>query len=56
MRSIVETNYRDRVFHIEDLVKTEMSDEYWWLRTLIGKDSVTSTYHMPEIMDVEHET
>ena len=51
--STVEKDYRDRVFLIKGLVKTEVKDEYWLLRAWIEEDPYAASYHMPEISDVE---
>ena len=51
--STVEKDYRDRVFLIKGLVKTEVKDEYWLLRDSIEEDPYTVSYDMPEISDVE---
>ena len=51
--STFEKDYRDRVFLIKCLVKTEVKDEYWLLRASIEEDPYTVSYDMPEISDVE---
>ena len=51
--STVEKDYRDRVFLIKGLVKTEVKDEYWLLRASIEENPYTVSYDMPEISDVE---
>ena len=53
MGSTFEKDYRDRVFLIKGLVKTEVKDEYWLLRASIKEDPYTVSYDMPEISDVE---
>ena len=51
--STVEKDYRDRVFLIKGLVKTEVKDEYLLLRASIEENPYTVSYDMPEISDVE---
>ena len=51
--STFEKDYRDRVFLIKGLVKTEVKDEYWLLRASIEEYPYTVSYDMPEISDVE---
>ena len=51
--STVEKEYRDRVFLIKGLVKTEVTDEYWLLRAWIEEDPYAASYHMPEIPHAE---
>ena len=51
--STVEKDYRDRVFLIKGLVKTEVKDEYWLLMASIEEYPYTVSYDMPEISDVE---
>ena len=53
LRSIVEKDYRDRVFLIKGLVKTEVQDEYWLLWASVEEGPYADSYHMPEISDVE---
>ena len=51
--SRVEKYYRDRVFLIKGLVKTEVKDEYRLIRASIEEDPSAASYDMPEIFDVE---
>ena len=53
MRSIVEKDYRVRVFLIKALVKTEVKDEYWLLGASVDEGPYADFYDMPEISDVE---
>ena len=53
LRSIFEKDYRDRVFLIKGLVKTEVEDEYWLLATSIEEGPHADSYDMPEISNVE---
>ena len=53
MGSTVEKDYRDRVFLIKGLVKTEVKDEYWLLRASIAEGPYAGSYDLPEISDVE---
>ena len=53
LRSIVEKDYRDRVFLIKGLVKTEVKDEYWLLGASVEEGPYADSYDMPEISDVE---
>ena len=50
---MVEKYYRDRLFLIKGLVKTEVKDEYRLIRASIEEDSSAASYDMPEISDVE---
>ncbi len=52
LRSIVEKDYRVRVFLIKALVKTEVKDEYWLLGASIDEGPYADFYDMPEISDV----
>ena len=49
----VEKYYRDRLFLIKGLVKTEVKDEYRLIRASIEEDPSAASYDMPEISDVE---
>ena len=51
--STFEKYYRDRLFLIKGLVKTEVKDEYRLIRASIEEDSSAASYDMPEISDVE---
>ena len=51
--STVEKYYRDRLFLIKGLVKTEVKDEYRLIRASIEEDPSAASYDMPEISDVE---
>ena len=51
--SMVEKYYRDRLFLIKGLVKTEVKDEYRLIRASIEEDPSAASYDMPEISDVE---
>ena len=51
--STVEKYYRDRLFLIKGLVKTEVKDEYRLIRVSIEEDPSADSYDMPEISDVE---
>ena len=51
--STVEKYYRDRLFLIKGLVKTEVKDEYRLIRASIEEDSSAASYDMPEISDIE---
>ena len=53
MGSTVKKDYRDRVFLIKRLVKTEADDEYWLLATASDEGPYADFYDMPEISDVE---
>ena len=53
MGSTVEKYYRDRLFLIKGLVKTEVKDEYRLIRASIEEDPSAASYDMPEISDVE---
>ena len=53
MRLIVEKDYRDRVFLIKGLVKTEVKDEYWLLGASVEEGPYSDSYDMSEISDVE---
>ena len=53
MGSTVEKYYRDRLFLIKGLVKTEVKDEYRLIRASIEEDPYAASYDMPEISDVE---
>ena len=53
MGSMVEKYYRDRLFLIKGLVKTEVKDEYRLIRASIEEDPSVASYDMPEISDVE---
>ena len=50
---MVEKYYRDRLFLIKGLVKTEVKDEYRLIRASIEEDPSAASYDMPEISDVE---
>ena len=50
---MVEKYYRDRLFLIKGLVKTEVKDEYRLIRASIEEDPSAASYDMPEIFDVE---
>ena len=50
---MVEKYYRDRVFLIKGLVKTEVKDEYRLIRASIEEDPSAASYDMPEISDIE---
>ena len=51
--STVEKYYRDRLFLIKGLVKTEVKDEYRLIRASIEEDPSAASYDMPEISDIE---
>jgi len=51
--SMVEKYYRDRLFLIKGLVKTEVKDEYRLIRASIEEGHSAASYDMPEISDVE---
>ena len=53
MGSTVEKYYRDRLFLIKGLVKTEVKDEYRLIRDSIQEDPSAASYDMPEISDIE---
>ena len=50
---MVEKYYRDRLFLIKGLVKTEVKDEYRLIRASIEEHPSAASYDMPEISDVE---
>ena len=54
--STVEKYYRDRLFLIKGLVKTEVKDEYRLIRASIEEDPSAASYDMPEISDVESDS
>jgi len=53
LESTVENDYRERVFLIKGLVKTEVKGEYWLLRASVEEEPYAASYDMPEISDVE---